>query len=325
MRLDRVHPDLRGPVRRLPPLALQYGWYRRLSRWAQRRFSRDAVGEGVTVEVTATPGGVPVRLYRPAGTADSVGSSSRPGLLWIHGGGLVMGAAVQDDALCAGFVRATGAVIASVDYRLAPEHPFPAGHDDCADAWSWFVDAAPGLGVDPARIAVGGQSAGGGIAAGLVQRLHDTETGSERRPVAQLLLCPMLDDRTAARKELDAVRHRIWPNRQNRYGWGAWLGTAPGGPDGTVPPYAAPGRRDRFDGLPPAWIGVGDIDLFREEDEDYAHRLREAGVPCHLVIVPGAPHGFEAWAAQTAVAREFLDDASTWLRDALTADPLPER
>ncbi|OMH36766.1 alpha/beta hydrolase [Tersicoccus sp. Bi-70] len=318
MDLDRVHPDLRGPVRRLPPLALQYGWYRRLTRGAQRRFSRDAVGEGVRVEELTTPDGVGVRLYRPAGTTAGV-DGARPGLMWIHGGGLVIGAPIQDDALCAGLVRATGAVIASVDYRLAPEHPFPAGLDDSAAVWSWFLDSAPGLGVDPGRIAVGGQSAGAGIAAALVQRLHDT--APEHRPVAQLLLCPMLDDRTAARTELDAIGHRVWTNRQNRYGWGAWLGSAPGSP--TVPPYAVPARRDRLDGLPPAWIGVGDIDLFRAEDEDYARRLREAGVPCEVLIVPGAPHGFESWGAQTPVARHFLDAAAAWLAGALAADPLP--
>ncbi|GGC95128.1 esterase [Tersicoccus solisilvae] len=323
MNLDRVRPELRGPVRRLPPLGLQYPWLRRLVRWAQPRFTPGAVGDGVAVETRTTPSGVPLRVYRPL-DPDTPASGPRPGLLWIHGGGLVIGDPIMDDPLCAGFVRATGAVVVSVDYRLAPERPFPAGLDDVAAGWAWFGEAAAGLGVDRGRIAVGGQSAGGGLAAALAQRLRDAEPAPERRPVAQLLLCPMLDDRTAARTELDAVRHRAWTNRQNRFGWGAYLGTTPGAPDAVVPAYAVPARRERLDGLPPAWIGVGDIDLFREEDEAYAARLADAAVRCELVIVPGAPHGFESWAADTPIAREFLARAGAWLRDALVGDPLPD-
>ena len=134
-----------------------------------------------------------------------------------------------------------------------PEHPYPAALDAHA-AWTWLRGHAAAE-----RIVVGGQSAGGGLAAALVQRLYD----EGERPRAQWLFCPMLDDRTAARRGLDDAGHRVWDNRLNRFGWRAYLGTEPGAPG--VPPYAVPARRDDVAGLPDTWIGVGDIDLFHDE------------------------------------------------------------
>ncbi len=202
----------------------------------------------------------------------------------------------------------------SVEYRLAPEHPFPAALDDCLAGWRWLQRDAPRLGVDPARIALGGESAGGGLAASLVQRLHDD---GEAHPVAQWLFCPMLDDRTAAREELDRVNHFVWNNRANRFGWHSYLGVEPGAV--TTSPYAVPARREVLQGLPPAWIGVGDIDLFYEEDQVYANRLRQAGVDVTLDVLPGAPHGSEAWAAGTTIVRDYVGRAQEWLRQALDA------
>jgi acetyl esterase/lipase len=261
------------------------------------------------------PAAGPVRLRVFTPVTGPPDGGPRPALLWLHGGGLVMGTPLQDDRFCAATALDLGVVVASVRYRLAPEHPFPAAADDGYAAWLWLRGNAAALGVDPARIAIGGQSAGGGLAASMVQRIHDAGRPGEGRPVAQWLFSPMLDDRTAARRELDAVRHHVWDNALNRIGWRAFLGTAPGG--GDVPPYAAAARRTDLSGLPASWIGVGSVDLFHDEDRAYAAGLRAAGVDCTLDVVPDAPHGFESWASGTGLARAYVDRARAWLGGAL--------
>ncbi len=220
----------------------------------------------------------------------------------------MIGCAAQDDRFCANSARELGIVVVSPEYRLAPEFPFPDPLDDCYAAWHWFQKSAGQLNIDKTRIAVGGQSAGGGLAASLAQRLHDA---GGIQPVAQWLFCPMLDDRTAARRELDAVGYRVWDNRQNRSGWRAFLRTEPGAE--RVPEYAVAARRPDLRGLPPAWIGVGDIELFFDEDRTYADRLSAAGVDCTLDIIPGAPHGFESFAPHTSLAQDYLSRARDWL------------
>ncbi|XVQ15784.1 alpha/beta hydrolase [Spirillospora sp. CA-255316] len=307
MKLSAVAPELRGRVRLLPPMPLERTPARRLIRVMTQRMPAARL-PGVTLGL---PGGITpgVRVHRPHRRR------SDAALLWIHGGGLVIGGAAQDDRLCGSTARELGITVVSAEYRLAPEHPYPAALDDCHAAWIWLQEHAAALGVDPSRVAVGGQSAGGGLAAALAQRLHDA---GGPRPVAQWLFCPMLDDRTAARRDLDALGHRVWNNRLNRFGWSSYLAAEPGSPD--VPPYAAPARRADLSGLPPAWIGVGDIDLFHDEDRDYARRLRAAGVDTTFHVVPRAPHGFEAWAAGTGLARDYLATARAWLRKALPAD-----
>ena len=127
----------------------------------------------------------------------------------------------------------------------------------------------------------------------------------------------MLDDHTAARQELDRLNHFVWNNWLNRFGWKSYLGVIPGAV--TTSPYAVPARREVLQGLPPAWIGVGDIDLFYEEDQVYANRLRQAGVDVTLDVLPGAPHGSEAWAAGTTIVRDYVGRAQEWLRQALDA------
>ena len=237
-------------------------------------------------------------------------------LLWIHGGGLIIGHPVIDDHFCSETARALGIVVASAHYRLAPADPYPAAIDDCHGAWEWLVRNAASLAIDPARIAIGGQSAGGGLAASLVQRVCD---GQSPRAVAQWLFCPMLDDRTAARRDLDVEKHFVWDNHINRFGWRAYLGSEPGGVE--VPAYAVPARRDHVAGLPPTWIGVGDIDLFFAEDLAYARRLANGGVSVTFDTVPGAPHGFEVWGRSTRTANAYLGRARDWLRQAIQAQP----
>jgi acetyl esterase/lipase len=217
----------------------------------------------------------------------------------------------MDDVLCGETARETGATIVSVDYRLAPRHPFPAAIDDAHAAWLWVQRHLDELGLDADRIAIGGQSAGGGLAASLVQRVHD-EGGAI---AAQWLFCPMLDDRTAVDRARDGVDHFVWSNRSNLVGWSSYLGSAIG--SATLPPYAAAARRDDLSGLPPTWMYTSDIELFHDEDLAYAQRLESAGVDTTLEIVSGAPHGFEAWAADSVLARDIVSRARTWLGERL--------
>ncbi len=217
----------------------------------------------------------------------------------------------MDDVLCGETARQTGVTIVSVDYRLAPRHPFPAAIDDAHAAWLWMQRHLDELGLDAGRIAIGGQSAGGGLAASLVQRVHD-EGGTI---AAQWLFCPMLDDRTAVDRALDGVDHFVWSNRSNLVGWSSYLGSAIG--SATLPPYAAAARRDDLSGLPPTWMYTSDIELFHDEDLAYAQRLESAGVDTTLEVVSGAPHGFEAWAADSVLARDIVSRARTWLGEQL--------
>ncbi|MFJ5306714.1 alpha/beta hydrolase [Streptomyces sp. NPDC088350] len=283
MKLDAVDPELRRAVARIPRLPVRRKRARRVVRALVVRRGPGEPVEGVDVRVLDEGRGI--RVYTPAG------GGSGAALLWVHGGGCAIGDVVQDNAFCATTARDLGIVVVSANYRLAPEHPFPAALDDLCAAWRWLRESAGSLGIDRARVAVGGSSAGPGLAACLAQRLYD-DGGT--RPAAQWLFFPMLDDRTAARHELDGVRHRVWDNTANRTGWAACPGTAPGGPH--TPEHAVASRRADLSGLPPAWIGVGDIDLLADECRACAGLLREAGVDCVFDLVPGAPHGFETWA-----------------------------
>jgi acetyl esterase/lipase len=308
-KLSGVAPDLRHPALYVP-FSLRGGRTLRLvRRLAARAAAATPVPAGVRVRSERVPASrgrpeVRVLVYERA-------ERSRPSgaLLWIHGGGLVMGTPEQGHEACARFAEALGVVVVNVDYRLAPDHPFPAALDDCEAALAWLHAQAGALGVDPGRIAVGGDSAGGGLAACLAQRAHDRGGPAIR---FQLLVYPMLDDRTALRGELDAL---VWTNASNRFGWSAYLGHPVC--DVEERPHAAAARRADLRGLPPAWIGIGDVDLFHGECLAYASRLRAAGVPCELHRVPGMYHGADRFRSAAPAMRGFAEGMTSALGAAL--------
>lgn len=233
--------------------------------------------------------------------------ASRPGgaaLLWIHGGGYVLGSAAMDDALCRRLADELGILVAAVDYRLAPAHPYPAALTDCYEALTWLA-AHPE--VDAKRVAVAGASAGGGLAAALALMARDR---GEVDVAAQLLLYPMLNDRTALRRDPDSGLRRLWNNASNALGWSAYL-------VGADPHIAVPARRDDLSGVAPAWIGVGSLDVLCDESCSYAEHLREANVECQLEVVPGAFHGFDAVAPKAVISRRFFNGQCTMLRHRL--------
>jgi acetyl esterase/lipase len=299
--LERMDPEVRPKLSRLRPINVGSPVMRLLFAVLPHVMPSHRVS-GVAL-TTDRAGSVPVRIYRPD-------KATGAGLLWIHGGGLVGGVAKMDDRFCGETAQQLGVTIVSVEYRVAPKFPFPAGLDDVHAAFTWFLDHAAAWGVDPARIVVGGQSAGGGLAAALVQRLYD----EGRHVAAQWLWCPMLDDRTALNTELDAVGHLVWDNRANRYGWGSYLRAV----DRQAPPaYASPSRRTDLTGLPPTWLYASDIELFHDEVVDYAARLKDAGVDTTLDIVPGVPHAVEATLRDIHASHSILSKGRAWLGDHL--------
>jgi triacylglycerol lipase len=230
--------------------------------------------------------------------------AGRAGILHIHGGGYVLGEADMTGPTDEVYALKLGAVVVSVDYRLAPETPYPGPLEDCYAGLTWLHGEAERLGVDRGRIAVTGESAGGGLAAALV--LLARERGEV--PVAfQHLVFPMLDDRTVVDADPSAfVGEFIWSRAANRFGWTSLLGAEPGGPD--ISPFAAPARATDLAGLPPTFMICGALDLFVEENLDYARRLIRAGVPTELHIYPGAPHGF-MFVPDAAVTRTYARDS----------------
>lgn len=228
-------------------------------------------------------------------------------VFWIHGGGHIMGSIEQDDTVLSEIVAATGCTAFSVDWRAAPEHPYPAEIEDCWGALQWVATHSHALGADPLQLILAGASSGGGTAAALALMCRDRGTIA---PIHQVLIYPMLDDRQITPSS-GAIRDgRVWNRAANSFAWDAYLGPWAGA--ATVPYYAAPSRATDLGGLPPATVVVGDLDLFLDEAVDYGARLRSAKVQVEMHIYPGSPHGFDRMqtvAGPDAGARLVIMDA----------------
>jgi len=317
--MERLDPELAGPVRTF--LTLMGGGVKLDDLPAVRANSEKMTAamkaqmpaiEGVTATDRMVPGpaGAPdvvVRIYQPTKRPKTL-----PAMLWIHGGGYMLGSIEQEDISAKRLTLAGKCVMVTVEYRLAPENPFPAPVEDCYAALKWLASHAVGLGVDPHRIAIGGASAGGGLAAGLALLVRDR---AELEISHQFLIYPMLDDCNIAPASETLSDTILWTRESNLIGWRAYLGGEPGGKG--VSCYASALRATNLTGLPPAYIAVGEIDLFLHESVTYADRLIEACVPTELHVYPGGCHGFDMMAPEAKVVRQFTADFYRALKRAL--------
>jgi acetyl esterase/lipase len=294
--LERLHPDIAALLGDLGDAGLQA--------MRDRAFGPPGA-EGVERTDHLAPGDppVPVRAHRPAGAEGPL-----PCLYWIHGGGYVGGSHELEDVMFDHLCPTLGIAGVAVDYRLAPATPYPGPLEDCYAGLVWTFEHADELGIDRSRIGIGGRSAGGGLAASLALLARDRGTPSV---AFQLLDCPMLDDRqcTASSRQEGLP---IWSHDSNRAGWQAYLGPLYG--SDAVPLTAAPGRAGAGDlaGLPPAFVSVGGVDGFVDEDIEYALRLNQAGVPTELHVYPGLPHGYRL-APHCETVQQVLRDQDDWL------------
>ncbi len=270
----------------------------------------------VRVEEVFIPGpaGAPdvrVKLYRKKDGAEG----PRPAILHLHGGGYIMGNPEFMGPMCALWADAYDAVVVAPAYRLGPETCYPGNVEDAYATLAWAHAMAADLRIDTGRIAVAGESAGGGLAAALALLVRDR---GEYRLCHQQLIFPMIDDRTAVRADLSPMFGEfVWTNTSNHFGWASLLGEPPGGPD--VSPYAAAARAESLAGLPPAFISTGALDLFTEENLEYARRLMAEGVPVELHVYPGAPHAYMQMPA-ARVTRAYMRDALSALARGLGVD-----
>jgi acetyl esterase/lipase len=316
---DRIDPELAGPFKASQnmegePLDLHNIPAARAAsdRMMVAMKGRRPVIKGVTSVDKLAPGpkgapDVPVRIYQPKNRPDTL-----PALLWIHGGGYILGSIENEDLIVKQLTLAAECVVVTVEYRLAPECPFPGPVEDCYAALKWLAANTREFGIKPERIAIGGASAGGGLAAGLALLARDRK---EINIAFQLLIYPMLDDCNVAPASENLPETLPWSRGDNLIGWRSYLGCKPGGKG--VSPYASAFRATDLTGLPPSYITVGELDLFRNENVLYAQRLIEARVPTDLHVYAGAFHAFDMIAPGASVSKRFTADYQQALKHAL--------
>ncbi|MDH7639093.1 alpha/beta hydrolase fold domain-containing protein [Sphingomonas oryzagri] len=313
-----VDPELHGLLERWPQVTLDESLIPLVRDATRLPVGEIANPERVVRQDLIVPGrdgapDVPMIHYRPAGSEDAV----LPCLYHVHGGGYVGGAAAGLEPIHRLLVETVGCALVTVDYRLAPETPFPGPLEDCYAGLDWLFGHASKLNIDPSRIGIGGESAGGGLAAALALLVRDR---GEHRIAFQHLIYPMIDDRTCI--TADPHPHAgqfVWNAASNAFGWRAYLGMAPGASD--IPAYAAAARAEDLSGLPPTFLATGALDLFVDEDISYAARLIRAGVSTELHVYPGAFHGFDI-DQSAAVSRRLRRDSWDFLTRQLHPSPL---
>ncbi|WP_425502274.1 alpha/beta hydrolase [Phytoactinopolyspora limicola] len=265
---------------------------------------RDIEWEDHTVPGPPGQPDITVTVLRPRSA-----TAAAPGLYNIHGGGMVMDNRFSDLPRMVELIDEFGFVAVTVEYRLAPEHPHPAPVEDCYAGLVWMAERASELGIDPSMLVVMGGSAGGGLSAGVCLLARDRGGPAV---AGQMLLCPMIDDRNDSASTLQYGEHGVWSRASNELGWTSLLGDEAGAEQ--VSPYAAPARATDLSDLPPAFVEVGAVEIFRDEDVEYYSRLCAAGVPAELHVWAGAYHGFDRLAPASEVTRAALATRSSWLR-----------
>ena len=296
MSTEAIHPEYQEALSQL--LALFPGGFNAPETIEERRalingaLALNPVNENVTredrfISVEGAPD-VRIRIYRPK---ESSYAHPQPAIFTIHGGGMVTGNIAADDANAAALCERSGALTVAIDYRLAPEHPFPAAINDCYAVANWLFENVAELDVDATRIALHGGSAGGGLAIGLALMMRDR---GNLRFCFLMALYPMIDDRHITASSKTITNLGVWDRKASLESWAWYLGDAYGSDD--ISPYAAPIRATHLEGLPPTFIDVGTHDLFLDEDREFAERLEAAGVPVEFHINEGAYHAAELFA-----------------------------
>ncbi|WP_077622563.1 alpha/beta hydrolase [Sediminibacillus massiliensis] len=284
---NRVNPELLQGLETFQDLDLQPDYLQTIREEAAKLRPPTVVDESISItdEVIEGPDAnpLPLRIYRPK----SINETS-PVLLWIHGGGYILGSVEDDDDLCMNFVNEANCVVVSVDYRLAPENPYPAPIEDCYAALKWIADNAQLLNIDPDRIGIAGASAGGGLTAALSLLARDRQYPSV---CFQMPLYPMIDDQNNTPSANEIKEGMVWNQKTNDAGWKMYLGDLYG--KDNIPSYAAPARAEDYSNLPYTYTCVGQLDPFRSETLTYVSKLAEAGVDVEFHLYPGAYHGFE--------------------------------
>lgn len=263
-----------------------------------------------TRTIKGTESELQVKIYEPMDRQNE----KLPAVFWIHGGGYVLGNPDGDDGLCECFVTEVNCVVVSVDYRLAPEHPYPAAIEDCYAALKWTVENGEVLKIDTSRIAIAGASAGGGLTAALVLMARDR---GEIEIAFQMPLYPMIDDRNITPSSYEINEENLpkaWNREANKIAWEMYLGSNP--PD-EISYYAAPARAEDLTGLPPAYTCVGQLDPFRDETLEYVARLAQAGVPVEFHLYPGCFHGFDSIFNNSEISRKARNEYIKALAQAL--------
>lgn len=312
---DLIDPEMRGPLDQL--LEALPGGFNAIPDIVQRRATlaqlltatKAPPNPNVTFSDRAVPGpdGAPditVRIYRPLSA-----SGTLPGIYYIHGGGMILGNVEGEDWAASTICEQVNAVVVSVEYRLAPEHPHPAPVQDCYAGLTWMAGNAAELGIDSARLAIYGASAGGGLTIATAMMARDRGYPAVR---FQMPIYPMIDDRNETPSSYEIADVGVWDRAGNIEAWQWYLG------DSKADDYAAPARAENLAGLPPAFLDVGTVDLFRDEDIAFASRLMQAGVPTELHVSPGAYHAAETLAPEAALSRRIWERRLDALRRALT-------
>ena len=308
-RLDKAHQSV---LRATPPDFLDLSDIPKMRQKfidAMAKIAKPPRPEGLEITDHRPSEDVMVRVYRPLGL-----EASAPALYWIHGGGLVMGSVETDDDYCAGLAHRLKILVASVEYRLSPDFAYPIPLEDCYTGLRWLHGSAAELGIDGSRIAIGGASGGGALCAGLGLLARDR---AEVPVCYQFLVFPMIDDRNETSMSYQILDSRLWNRTANLIGWNSYLEGRAGAPD--IPIYASASRAtvEQLAGLPPTYINVGDLDLFVDEDVEYARRLRLAGVPVELHVYPGAFHGSNNSVSRSELSRRWKADERAALHRAL--------
>ena len=301
-RRELIDPEVRVPLDQL--LEVMPGGFNAIADIVQRRAAAEAMLSGievpenpnVTTEDRTIPGpqgepDVNVRIFRPVNATGTL-----PGIYFIHGGGMILGNVAGEAPTATKICDEVGAVVVSVEYRLAPEDPHPAPAEDCYAGLQWMAAHAEDLGVDPDRLGVYGASAGGGLTIAVALMARD-----RGGPALKFMMpiYPMIDDRNETESSNEIVDIGIWDRAGNVEAWAWYLGGKP------ADQYAAPTRAEDLAGLPPAFIDVGTVDLFRDEDIAFAQRLMAAGVPTELHIHPGSYHAAETFAPEAALSQRI--------------------